>query len=140
LLSSGRFVGGGAKVEKVVQALHCLGRQREVKFADQRVLVQVVRGLVEGETPRITQAGTGYLATLVHSLNRLKFKDKAMWSQVAVLVSRQKNLMDTRSLANVIYSFGEVKNRWPQEFVFDSILAELELPVVKALLEGDSNP
>jgi len=53
------------------------------------------------------------------------------------LVSKQKNKFDARCLSNIVYSFAEVKGRNPNDFVFDSILSDLELPIVKQLLEGE---
>lgn len=56
---------------------------------------------------------------------------------MAVLVSQSKNNFDARCLSNIVYSFSEVRARSPNDFVFDSLLSDLELPLVKKLLESE---
>ena len=80
LLESPSFVKGVASEEKVVQAVHFLSKQREVKFHNPKMLRNVVSQLIEGKEPRILQASLSYFTTLIHSLNKIKFTDKVMWN------------------------------------------------------------
>lgn len=41
---------------------------------------EVVSELVEGKQPRVKNASSTYFTTLVHSLNKLKVKDKVVWN------------------------------------------------------------
>ena len=130
-----------ARKEKVVECLHSLARNRDLKLYEQRPeLKQVVRTMALDHALLKSLQPQTYVTTFLYSLMKMKVEEPEVWHSLAGYVAACYKQYDFRNLSNILYALHRVSQHKPVILNFDDLFTELEMPLVMQLDKGQGDP
>jgi len=127
-------------VQKQIQAIQFLQKSRELKLHKRPEITDAIRHIALDFNALSSLQPQSYVSALIHAVSKMKIDDPIIWQSLASYVAQRHDQFDIRSLSTIVYALSLISQSKPIELNFDSLLAELELPIIMKLDTGSSDP